>query len=124
LREVDARKNCFYNNLATYRFSSKETILGEAYTKDSALLSTLRITFLPDSTFHTNFKVSFSDDTVGWWNAGTCGFESFGTMGFYSSPHKISFSPGNDTIPRLIITGKRRKEGIGSEYLYFERENR
>lgn len=79
------------------------------------------IIFQPDSTFHANRLVPFLEDTVGVWDAGTCGFESSGKLRFKHTPVVIDFSPYNENDSMFAIIGSNGKDGR-PHYYWFKKQ--
>lgn len=117
----EAKKECYIGQVGIYEFDVKRTVMGGELSKDSIRLSKLTITFNQDSTFQTNMAVSFLDDTVGSWDAGTCGFEDWGKITFKDKPHEIQFSPCRSNDSFFSIIGQLRESGEGSQYLWFKK---
>ena len=119
----EARQKCYLGQLGSYQFDTHKTIMGGNFSKDSARLSQLIITFNPDSTFHTNMIVPFLDDTLGYWDAGTCGFENWGMMRFEKYPHKIQFGACCTDDNEICIIGQYRENKEGTQNLWFKKMN-
>lgn len=79
------------------------------------------IIFQPDSTFHANRLVPFLEDTVGVWDAGTCGFESSGKLRFKQTSVVIDFSPYNENDSMFAIIGSNGKDGR-PHYYWFKKQ--
>lgn len=91
--EKSARRKCYLNHIGTYVVDTN-TIDSSKF-HDWKVCRDFRITFKTDSTFFMNKRVPFFVDTYGMWDAGTCGFESSGTIKYFHSPVESQFGPYN-----------------------------
>jgi hypothetical protein len=120
MSESEARYKCSDGQIGKYRFDVSQSIIDSTTKEKWETLSGLEIVFEKDSTFYTNKMAFFLDDTVGRWDAGTCGFESAGKIKFLSSPHEINFSPSrSDSF--FTIQGKYSNRLKKSQQYYFRR---
>ncbi|MGF6849421.1 hypothetical protein QFZ51_004656 [Chitinophaga sp. W3I9] len=122
LSEVEARKKCHINQVGKYLYNASNDALRQK-SNDSTHFAGLVIIFQPDSTFHTNRSVPFIEDTVGLWDAGTCGFESSGKLQFKNTPVVIDFSPYNENDSMFAIIGPKGEDGR-SQYYWFKKQSK
>ena len=89
------RQDCFWGQVGKYRFDFYKTKAESGKLNlqkiDSIAMKELIIEFRSDSTFFMNRKVSLFYDTVGKWDAGSCGFEDPGILEYYASSIKQQF---------------------------------
>lgn len=117
LSEEEARNRCKISHAGSYVLDTTRTERALLAT-DSVGTKGLIIIFNTDSTFYTNMRVAFLDDTCGFWDAGTCGFESSGKLYFKHSPHIISFAPCHEGDSTCMILGKNISTSTSSNYWF------
>lgn len=120
LSEVEARKKCHSNQVGKYLYNAQSNTLGQK-SNDAMHFAGLVIIFQPDSTFHTNRSVPFIEDTVGIWDAGTCGFESAGKLRFKNTPVVMGFSSYNENDSMFAIIGPNGEDGR-PQYYWFKKQ--
>lgn len=119
-----SKQDCFSGQVGKYKFdfpkTNKESGKINLQPDDSAAMMELMIEFKPDSTFVMNRKVILFYDTVGKWDAGTCGFENPGIITYYNSPVKQQFGVCRAKDSFFTIMSSYR-EPHGSKPLWFKK---
>lgn len=123
--EKEATNECYASQIGTYHLDLERTLkragnIG-SYAEDLTKWKNFEITFLADSTFHTNMQVDFFADTIGTWESGKCGFESPGLIKYYTS--KITEQFGTRMAGDSFCTKPTRIiPRVGSISIWFRRQ--